>query len=408
MDKYTGFDWKYYLEIYPDLVKNGINTYKKAKYHYAKYGNKEMRVSKKFDFYMFRSTKYRFREKSGMNKINIIVSSLDYPSYGGAATNAYQIIKFMRSNNINCAGLFFNNDTDVSYDPENLGGIFISPLLHIISKNEITSLRTKIIEFLYGEPTHCFGKNFVSPLYCKVLFPVSYIIYLVSGINHFDQYYAKRGLSALDVLSSNFVINENNPLEQECIDNVNLIIFNSKLTEKLFRKIYPDSNTKLYPFVINTTYLSVHNEICRSPKTFKLDTETKKYDIIVCCSNLDRIDKNNGFSLEILKENFHYCKKLIVGRNYKKFVSVPNSKCVGLVTRTKCLEYLKQSKILLYPSLFDSNPSTVIEAISRDCIPVISKNIGNYKKCSNYMICNSFNKTEWIQKIKTTLKFIST
>ena len=41
--RYETFDWKYYLNRYPDLRKNGIQTKKDAWFHWIYFGKKEMR-----------------------------------------------------------------------------------------------------------------------------------------------------------------------------------------------------------------------------------------------------------------------------------------------------------------------------------------------------------------------------
>ena len=38
------FDWKFYLDTYPDLRKNGLKDKKGAYLHYMKYGKKEGRA----------------------------------------------------------------------------------------------------------------------------------------------------------------------------------------------------------------------------------------------------------------------------------------------------------------------------------------------------------------------------
>ena len=38
------FDWEFYLNQYPDLRKNGINTKQKAYAHWLHYGKKEGRI----------------------------------------------------------------------------------------------------------------------------------------------------------------------------------------------------------------------------------------------------------------------------------------------------------------------------------------------------------------------------
>ena len=54
----------------------------------------------------------------------IIVSSTQYPGYGGAATNAYAIIKYLRKVGYNVAGIFFHNKLDVSAKMSVLYGKF--------------------------------------------------------------------------------------------------------------------------------------------------------------------------------------------------------------------------------------------------------------------------------------------
>ena len=47
--KYPNFDWKYYVNIYPDLQRAKINTEEKAINHYLKHGIKENRKTYKIN-----------------------------------------------------------------------------------------------------------------------------------------------------------------------------------------------------------------------------------------------------------------------------------------------------------------------------------------------------------------------
>ena len=42
-DKFPDFDWRFYLDVYPDLRNNGIKTEHQCKYHYVVHGYKEKR-----------------------------------------------------------------------------------------------------------------------------------------------------------------------------------------------------------------------------------------------------------------------------------------------------------------------------------------------------------------------------
>jgi hypothetical protein len=87
-----------------------------------------------------------------MTKIQkkIIVSSTQYPYYGGAATNAYALIKFFRSYGHRVAGIYFI-DKNVNIDPENIGGVFRC-CVHIDQKDGPHSpeiIRQSIIKYLW-------------------------------------------------------------------------------------------------------------------------------------------------------------------------------------------------------------------------------------------------------------------
>ena len=44
----SSFDWRYYLNRYPDLIESGINTKNRATFHYFKYGKEEGRIPNKY------------------------------------------------------------------------------------------------------------------------------------------------------------------------------------------------------------------------------------------------------------------------------------------------------------------------------------------------------------------------
>lgn len=44
----SSFDWRYYLNRYPDLIESGINTKNRATFHYFKYGKDEGRIPNKY------------------------------------------------------------------------------------------------------------------------------------------------------------------------------------------------------------------------------------------------------------------------------------------------------------------------------------------------------------------------
>ena len=74
--------------------------------------------------------------------------------------------------------------------------------------------------------------------------------------------------------------------------------------------------------------------------------------------------------------------------------------CHYLRNTAACLEKMKESKLLLLPSLFDSSPNTLYEALDNGCNILTSKNTGNWELFNTKSVCNDiYNKDEWINKI---------
>ncbi len=127
------------------------------------------------------------------NKL-IIISSTQYPGYGGAATNAYALIKYLRNLGYKVIGIFFHVDCEkINVDPDNLGNIFIfNSIAYDKEITEVLDENRKMINNVYGiQPSLMLCKNYKAPLFCSKLFPETPTIYLVSGISHFRLYFPK-------------------------------------------------------------------------------------------------------------------------------------------------------------------------------------------------------------------------
>ena len=372
--KITEISWEKYKYYYPDLKH--LNN-QKAKLHYILHGKKEGRIAYKLNFNFFKRLK---KIEKG-----ILFSCNDYPGFGGAATNCYNLMKSFQSKNFKCCSLFLNNIKKEN----NKNNLIYSDIYSDFSEKSAINLRKKICNILDGEPRYIICKTYKTILVCRVLFPKSYFIYLISGITQFHLLPKLKNICFQDFIKQDLHL-ETLGLEKDALIHTNLIIFNSDLTKQGFLKIYPKLNI---PCLISDT----------SMVEKKKNIPVKIYDIIICCSDLKRKDKNNHFILEILRNNFPNYQKIIIGKNYQEYTDIPNSKFTDLVSHKECKQYIAQSKILVYPSLFDSNPSTVREALSSQCLPLISNNIGYYQYYPEYLVCHDYNRKTWITKIKYLL-----
>ena len=209
---------------------------------------------------------------------------------------------------------------------------------------------------------------------------------LVSGMNHFNLYTTT---SALEMLNSSFIVNKIIREEIEANKICDSIIVNSELTHNIFTKIYPEFTYNLRP-PIDTTFC-----IERLPETF-----IKNNDIILICSNFDRLSKNNLYLLNVLSnKNIDKYKKIIIGENSKLFENIANSVCLPLQIHKTCLEYMAKSKILLHPALYESNSNTIREAYYHKCLPITTRNVGYHELFPDFLICDSFALEEWINKV---------
>ncbi|MCM8780115.1 MAG: glycosyltransferase [Candidatus Omnitrophica bacterium] len=91
-------------------------------------------------------------------------------------------------------------------------------------------------------------------------------------------------------------------------------------------------------------------------------------------------------------------KKIIIGSDNSHFKNIKNATVLELQPHKKLIEYMKKSKLLLYPSINDANPNTVREAVYNKCLVLISNNIGYYEIFPEYSVCTSYNKNEWLDK----------
>ena len=100
----------------------------------------------------------------------ILITSTQYPYYGGAATNAYALIKHFRKLGVKVCGIFFE-EKSVNADPDSIGGVFL------VSKKDIQSCKKKINQYLEGEPDVVLCKNYVAPVLSRKIYPNSKIFY---------------------------------------------------------------------------------------------------------------------------------------------------------------------------------------------------------------------------------------
>ncbi len=334
-------------------------------------------------------------EVKKINKITVLVSSTQYPSYGGAATNAYNIIKYFGNNtNIRTIGIFIDSCEDI-YDKANPDDV-----KDVIGLNyrdfTLFDIKSKIIEKFNCIPDIAFCKNCMAPKLIKSIFSNCINIFLVSGLMGFTQ--IECGANEI----TNFV-DVRRSQEEKSIEMSNLIICNSDLTIEYFRKIYNDIiQDKLLNNPIDTTKYNVMHGV----KSIK---EKRTIDIIAVASNVNRSVKNVKFVKDIITFDKRFRKKkiVIIGENTQELFGDLeenyNIEIISLIKQQEVESYLRKSKIIIIPSLFDSNSNVFREAVFAGVIPFISCNVAHPKKYPNFLKLETYDAVEWAYKIMYVL-----
>ena len=91
---------------------------------------------------------------------------------------------------------------------------------------------------------------------------------------------------------------------------------------------------------------------------------------------------------------------MVIGNNSEKmFSGISDIEILPLQKQEEVDVILGKSKVILIPSLFDSNSNTFREAVMLGVIPIISVNVAHPKDYPGYFVVNNYKIEEWEKKI---------
>ncbi len=334
----------------------------------------------------------------------ILISCIQYPPKGGASVLAYHTIKLLRGlpNNHQVKGLFIN-PSKVNCDPENLGNIF---LLQASTKvfpkdDDIIKIKNQIE---WQTPDIILAYHHYAPTVSKALYPDCKVIYITATCTPYNRYYLSKGVdynSALNLSQKSIDLVRNShysKLEIKDIKSSHTTVCNSYHTKNLFNKFYAttDSNIKA----------KISNKIFDSSGILDVNymSQQKTFDIIVIASDFQRPPKNSSFLFNELLSNIPNLTKCIIGKNADKYTKLENCTYKGFIPYSQVQECMKQSKILLTPSLYESGGNVAREALNNGCKVLMSNCCAFCENYSDKYVCTSFTTKEWTSKIETLLE----
>ena len=344
--------------------------------------------------------------------IKILVTSTQYPYYGGAATCAYHSISYLRNLGFKVFGVFFENKRDIDVDPDKYGDVIRMDIRigYRLKKQALMSqLKTHVLNYFGDYPDMIFGWNYGAPIISRSVFPNTKLVYVMTGIPTVtigDNSPVDNDMSIIKVMKEervDILSQELFRVERECIELSDISLPYTKLIENFFQFAYPDLINKLYPF-FNTAISNVVDHT-------KIYTEKKEYDLMGLSSNWYRKVKNLKLLLDIY-ENYPDSKKVIVGLSENKDVSdnfkelyqraknMKNLTLYPLIPYDEAQQIVAKSRILLVTSYSESGPNVVIEAFLQKCQVVTSKNIGFFSYLNPFNVCEDvYNVNEYYERI---------
>lgn len=350
------------------------------------------------------------------DNIKFLVASTQYTGYGGAATVAYALIKYLRNLGYKCSGLFFNKSKYVNYDPNMLGNIYLLTYSHTSYQKYVKNItkptfneniKNKIVNNICinlenpPDVILCIGSH--TSTFCRELFPKSKIVMITSGIvyyRHNIKISSVRNLLELLNGPTSNTHKEKSYAKQEIddIQSSDIIVPNSDLMFDVYKTIYPEHIYKIYDGYFDTS------KIVETLDDVNFDSDIKKdIDIIIISSRLDRYEKNNLFLLPILEKHSEYTK-CFIGDNKTHFEHLSNSIFTDLIPHNLVYNYLSRAKLLIVPSLYESSNNTIREALQCKCLILTSNNVGFYSLYPKFSICESYDLSEWESKMVFLLK----
>ena len=323
---------------------------------------------------------------------NIVFASGDYPLFGGAATNAYALTKWINSKLEYNAITIINNSLELSQDkidPHNTGLVY-----HVKDWNE-KNIKNEIIKLLPGNPDIIYVKKYNVGINLKKLFPDSKVFFLLSSVVWSEYNWEKTDKEAL---YSKEIIPES--LQQTTFTDK--IIVNSELSKSILLNFNKNADVTLAytSFIINNgknySFLKLSNKLDQN-------WDNRKYDIGFAASCCNRVTKNIRLFIDIIKnEEFNDKQKLIIGRNSEQYKNIKNCNCFDIMKHDNLMDMIKNTKLIIIPSHYESLSNFMIEAINYGCNILISDQIGGYEFIIDQ--CIARNNSEYLEKTKLLLE----
>lgn len=317
-----------------------------------------------------------------------IITSTQYPRYGGAATCAYEMHRYLLDQGMNSTCIFFDssNVNKTAYNPDNLPNVYY----HTMPKGVNDVSTHNYLDLLSKVPDICadvYAFNYLAPIISKHLWPNSTIHYMITGCPYISN---TNLITSKELLNTQLSLEFPKDPEATTVKVSDRIVPNTCLSKNIFEHIYRKRTEE-------PTDLHEIFDVCISPAE-------KTIDIIFVCSDLNRKVKGVDLVYKLFSHKLlSRYNKVVIGKNPARFTKLANVNALGLVSKEVVLEHMSKSKIILVPSIIESYSITAVEAIQGGCVVLSSCNAACSSFYSSFFVLQDYDLDSWLIKIKSIL-----
>ena len=334
---------------------------------------------------------------SGAISKKIIVTSTQYPRYGGAATCAYELHKYLLSNGIKSVCIFFDNlatSNQLICNPDNLANVFSEriPQTQELLKNFAYGGIMDAVGAIHGPgPYVIYSFNYFAPIISKYIFPTAFVNYMITGCSYINN---DNLIDSTTFINTPIDIHNENYMEKTTVKTVDAIIPNSDLAKNIFEHCY-----NIYA-----------NEFVDMHEIFDVGliapNANRCHDLAFVSSDCKRKVKNADLVKNIFNSNeLITYQKICIGKNSQEVMGNVDKRLVykDFLTQKEIISVLSNTKIVLIPSFIETYSITAVEATQCGCIIIANKNTACAATLNKFFVIESYDTVEWIAKIKTIL-----
>ena len=340
--------------------------------------------------------------------IRVLFICCDIPNIGGAATNTYNML----NNFEDSYGIFLSN-VEGKLDPDNTGRVYQVNINENLEENF-----NKIYKDLEDKIDLVFYKNYKVFVYTHHLIKNKIKIFSPSGLRYLTNQISNDSIWFRDYDLNNkilipnknityngdnllkFVRKNDKYLEDYVLNNCDYILPNSFITHHIIHSCKRFNYKLLQPIHLTNINFKIKKKLKNYSK--------RKYDLLFIAYNWSRLCKNYKL-VRWLVERFELKDKkiCIIGGGQKEYVN-KNIDVIDYMEHKDLFKILEDTKVVVIPSFYDSNPNVLIEAVSYGCNVISSVNVGNAIFLNPMCIVENFRENEnWLNKILEVKKSYS-